>query len=83
MEVSKEVLRNGLINSLAEIAPEIKDLSFSNDESLQDQLELDSVDMIRYVSNVQETFGVNIDSKDLSSFLTIDSGIKYLEKLKS
>lgn len=79
--MNRETLRNKLLKALAMIAPEAAGESIQDKTSLQDQLDLDSVDMLNYVIQVQKDFHIEIPNPDYRKFMTLDEAIAYLQKL--
>ena len=76
--MDRNTLESNLISLLTEIAPEATDTSIDYGESLQDQLDLDSVDMMNYIAKVEEKYQNKIPSSEYKAFLTISSGADYL-----
>ena len=66
--------------ALYSVAPEAEGEELENQTSLQDQLDLDSVDIMNYVMKVQEEFQVEIPNQEYKTFLTIDGATAYLQQ---
>ncbi len=79
--MSRENLRKKLLQALAAVAPEAVDENIDDQVSLQDQLDLDSVDMLNYVVRIQKEFNIEIPNADYRKFLTLDAGIQQLSKM--
>ena len=78
--MDKTTLESNLVNLLTEIAPEATDTALDYGESLQDQLDLDSVDMMNFIAKVEEKYDSRIPSGEYKAFLTIASGAEYLAR---
>ena len=72
-------IRRKLLNALATVAPEAKGEVIHDQENLQDQLDLDSVDILNYIIQVQKDFQREIANQDYRKFLTLKDAIAYLQ----
>ncbi len=73
-------IKEQLVSALTLIAPEAQDEPLVDTENLQEQLDLDSVDIMNYIIKVQEKFKIEISNNDYKNFLTIDAGVKCMQK---
>lgn len=78
--MDRETVRTQLLRALAVIAPESKGTSLNDKASLQDQLDLDSVDILNYVIQVQKDFHCEIPNSEYRKFLTLEDAITYLQE---
>ena len=76
--MQREEIRNRLIGLFSQVAPEIEEIDVEDDVNLQDQLDLDSVDMMNYIVKVQEDFSKEIPNSAYNNFMTINGAIAYL-----
>ena len=76
-------IKDRLILALTQIAPEAQDELIEDMENLQDQLDLDSVDIMNYIIKVQDIFNIQISNKDYSNFLSVDAGVRCVQKYLS
>jgi acyl carrier protein len=79
--MDRETMRTRLLHALSVIAPESSGSPLNDKASLQDQLDLDSVDMLNYVIQVQKDFHMEIPNNEYRKFLTIEDAITYLQKI--
>lgn len=75
-----ETVRNKLSDALGKVAPESRGESINGAVNLQDQLDLDSVDLLNYIIQVQKDFQIEIPNQDYQKFLRMDDTIPYLLK---
>lgn len=54
----------------------------SDDSNLQDDLGLDSLDIVEVVLELETEFGIEIPDEDADKFSTVGSVIKYVEGKK-
>jgi acyl carrier protein len=71
-------LLEGIIDVLAGIAPEARDLSIDPDLPLRDQLEMDSMDHLHFAVALKERYGVDIPEVDYARFRCLAELVAYL-----
>lgn len=72
-------LRERVVGALRHVAPELLAEELNFNESLQDQLDLDSIDMINYLKRLQDDLKVEVPGSDYGQFKTITGAVHYLE----
>lgn len=70
--------RTAVLAALARVAPEIDPATVGDDDELQVELELDSMDFLNLVTAVSEATGVDIPERDYPQILTLASFAAYL-----
>jgi acyl carrier protein len=65
-------------NALAEIAPEADLTTLDPEASLQEVLDLDSMDFLNFVTALHEATGVDIPERDYALIDTLSGSIDYL-----
>lgn len=76
--MNPESLQQKLRDALAKVAPELKGASIDGAVPLQDQLDLDSVDLLNYVIQVQKDLQIEVPNQDYQRFLRLDEAVAYL-----
>jgi acyl carrier protein len=76
--MNPENLQQKLREALAKVAPELKGASINGSIPLQDQLDLDSVDLLNYVIQVQKDLQIEVPNQDYQQFLKLDDTVAYL-----
>jgi acyl carrier protein len=71
-------LLDGVINVLASIAPEARDLPIDPGLPLRDQLEMDSMDHLHFAVALKERYGVDIPDVDYARFRCLSELVAYL-----
>jgi acyl carrier protein len=71
--------RTAVIASLAVIAPETDFDSLAPDADLRDELDLDSMDFLNFVTGVYERTGIEVPERDYPKILTLDACVRYLD----
>jgi acyl carrier protein len=74
-EVTKSILE-----ILARLAPEIPAESIQPNQSLREQLELDSIDFLNFVIRMHQTFGIEIPESDYKLLTSVNDCVDYVQK---
>jgi acyl carrier protein len=69
--------------ALLRVAPEVDASTLDADEELDEQVDLDSVDFLRFVAALHEATGVEIPERDFPSITTLRGCTRYLEARRS
>jgi len=70
--------RSLIIDVLAGIAPEADFAALPGNASLRDELDLDSMDFMNFVTAVHERTKLDIPEADYPKLATLDDAIRYL-----
>lgn len=76
--MTPQALRDILLETLGEIAPEADLASVDDEESLREELDLDSMDFLRLVQRLHERLGVEVPELDYPQLDTLASAVDYL-----
>ena len=76
--MSEDELRQALVDALADIAPEVDPAELDGAVPLQEQIDLDSMDMLELLTTVGERAGVDIPERDYAEVATLDGCVRYL-----
>ena len=63
---------------LGEVAPEADLDDVGTDETIQEALDLDSIDFLNFVTGLHERTGLEIPERDYPELSTVDGCIRYL-----
>lgn len=69
-----------VMNAILEIAPEAEFETLDPDDSLREQLDLDSMDFLNVVIGLHETLGIDIPEADYPRLFTLNDAIGYLRE---
>lgn len=72
-------LRAKIIAALKSVRADINEAVLSDDMDLREGLDIDSVDMMRYVSQLEETLNIRVSGEYFSDFRTIAGAISRLQ----
>jgi acyl carrier protein len=79
---STEQIQEHLFKLLGEIAPEIDPAQINPDETLRDQVDIDSIDFLKFITRIYETLGINIPESDYQKLRTFNDIVSYVETKK-
>jgi acyl carrier protein len=63
---------------LLEVAPEISADEIEDDVDLRDELDLDSMDILRWVQGIHKALGVEIPEEDYGQIATMEDAVGYV-----
>ena len=76
--MTREEIRSTLLRCLHDVAPELAEEEIKDDVDLRDDLDLDSMDMLRWVQGIHKALGVEIPEEDYGNITTIENAIGYV-----
>ncbi len=72
-------LRNQLIALLKSVAPEVEEDELRTDRALRNQIDLDSMDWLKFLVAIHESLKVDIPEADYRKLVTLDDISAYIE----
>ncbi|KUJ77180.1 acyl carrier protein [Ruegeria profundi] len=81
--MTEEDIRAVFINELVKIAPDLDAQDIGEDERLQDDLGLDSMDILNLVAALHKAFGVSIPEPDYPKIATTRLAVSYLQEMQA
>jgi acyl carrier protein len=76
--VTPDDARAAIVHVLGQIAPEADLTAIPADADLSEELDLDSMDFLNFVTGLLEVTGVDVPERDYPSFQTLERGVQYL-----
>jgi acyl carrier protein len=76
--MTREQLRQSVLDALASVAPEIDLHAIDAHTDLRDQYDLDSVDFLNFVVAIHAATGIDIPEVDYPKLATLDECVAYL-----
>lgn len=73
-------IRREALDALQRIAPEVEVDSLRHDRPLRDEVDLDSMDWLRYIAALHQRTGVNIPEADYQLLVSLDAVVAYLSQ---
>ena len=74
-------VREAIISILGDIAPDEDVSSINDQDSLRDQIDLDSMDFLDIVMELRKRFNIEVPEKDYGQLATMASCVTYLQPL--
>lgn len=76
--MTREELRRGVLAVLQEIAPEADLSRLTPDAPIRDQLDVDSIDFMRFLIAINETLHVDVPEADYPKVASLNRLLQYL-----
>jgi len=76
--MTSDEIRPILLRCLFDVAPDIADEEVEDDADLRDELDLDSMDILRWVQGIHKELGVEIPEEDYGKIATLGDAIDYV-----
>jgi len=73
-------LRQTVFAALQGIAPEVEPDTLRGDRPLRDEVDLDSMDWLRFLAALHQRLGVNIPEADYQQLTTMNVLLAYLQQ---
>jgi acyl carrier protein len=71
-------IRSAFLEELTAVAPDIDPETVGDDDHLQDDLELDSMDVLNLVAALHQRLGVSVPESDYPQIATPGRAVRYL-----
>jgi acyl carrier protein len=78
--MSSETLRSAFVEELTTVAPDIDPATVGDDDHLQDDLGLDSMDFLNLVTALHKRFALPIPEADYPKLATTALAVSYLSR---
>ncbi len=78
--MTPDAIRTAFLEDLTSVAPDIDPDTVGDDDHLQDDLGLDSMDFLNLVSALHKRFGLPIPEADYPELATTARAVRYLGK---
>jgi acyl carrier protein len=76
--MTREEIRAAYLEELVRVAPDIDPDTVADDDHLQEDLELDSMDVLNFVTALHERFGIDVPEADYPEIATIRLATRYI-----
>lgn len=76
--MTPDALRQIFLETLTAVAPDLDAGDIAGTDHIQDDLDLDSMDVLNLVAALHEKLGIDIPEADYPQIATADSAVAYL-----
>lgn len=76
--MNEKELRAAYLEELVRVAPDLDPETIGDDDHIQDDLELDSMDVLNLVTALHERFGIDIPEAEYPQIATVSLATSYL-----
>ncbi len=73
-------LRDSVLRALHRVAPEADTAGLAPDADLREELDIDSMDFLSFVTALHKDLGVDIPEADYPKLFSLDSAVSYLAR---
>ena len=78
--MNDDAIRRAVIECLEDVAPDVDAATIDPQESLREELDLDSMDFLAFVRGLHERLGVSVPEVDYPSLDSLDGAVSYLRE---
>lgn len=75
--MTKDEIKNKIIQQIVTVAPDVEKSEIPEDENLQQALEIDSYDFLNLLTALFEDLGVEVPEKDYGNVATLNAMTDY------
>ncbi len=76
--MTREQVRQAILNIISDIAPDEDLGSINDDENLREQFDLDSMDFLDIVMELRKRFNLEVPEQEYQELVSMTSCVKYL-----
>ncbi|WJY20939.1 phosphopantetheine-binding protein [Fontisubflavum oceani] len=76
--MTEDEIRVAFLKELTSVAPDLDPETIAEDDHLQDDLDLDSMDILNLVTALHVRFGVDVAEPDYPKIATLASAVPFL-----
>lgn len=80
--MNPDELRSVVLRTLSQVAPEADVDSLDPSRDVRDELDLDSMDVLRFATLLHEALGVDIPESDYAKIVSVQGAVRYLQAAK-
>lgn len=76
--MTNDEIRAAVLESLSEIAPEADPSTLGDDDSLREELDIDSMDFLAFVTALHDKLGVSVPESEYAQVDSIGGAVSYV-----
>lgn len=76
--MTRTEIQDKVVQALASVAPEVDPGAINTDIPLRDQVDLDSMDFLRFVIELHKQFGVDVPETDYQKLANLAGAVEYV-----
>ncbi|MGB0087837.1 MAG: acyl carrier protein [Rhodomicrobiaceae bacterium] len=76
-------IRAVVIEELSNIAPEVDMATVDAAADLREELDIDSMDFLNFITAIDKRLGINVPELDYPKLMSLDGAVAYLETKRS
>ena len=75
---NREAIKTVVLSLLSDVAPEINTTQLNLTQPLRDQVDIDSMDFLNFITKIHEELGVDVPEADYQKLSNLEELISYL-----
>jgi acyl carrier protein len=76
--MTRDEIQAKVMEALAAVAPEVGSVGLQPDVPLRDQVDLDSMDFLRFVMELHKRLGVDVPEPDYGKLVSVSAVVHYV-----
>ena len=76
--MTRAEIHDQVVQALTAVAPELASAMLKPDVPLRDQVDLDSMDVLRFVMALHERLGVEVPETDYQALASVSAAVEYI-----
>jgi acyl carrier protein len=76
--MTEDEIRRAVLDALRRTVPDVDTATLRGDLSVREQIDMDSIDFLRFLVAVHEAVGVEVPEADYGRLRTLDDTVAYL-----
>lgn len=81
--MNTEAIRGTVLRHLGDIAPEADLTRLNPRADLREELDIDSMDRMNFLTAVSHEFQMDIPERDYSQLVSLDDCVRYIQKMSN
>ena len=79
MTAQPDAIRKTVLSALRRVAPEVDPTEVDTSAPMQDELDIDSLDFLNFLTALHDATGIEVPERDYPHLQTIDQCVAYLD----
>lgn len=76
--MTRAEIENNVVQALVAVAPELASVALKPDVPLRDQVDLDSMDFLRFVMELHKRLGIDVPETDYQALASVSGAVDYI-----
>ena len=77
--MTEQEIKKVVLEALASVAPELDEAVLAPEKSFRDQLDIDSMDFLNFVTAIHHRLGIDIPEIEYPKLVTLAGAVSYID----